>query len=89
MNIEKFLCSKVDKLIKTKVGKLIKTKDSVTATIFDEELDHLNLTFQYDQCVRINTENYNFISLTYKNLFDMIELLEQSEKHFKKKFKNK
>jgi hypothetical protein len=81
MNIEKILCPKV--------GKLIKTKDSVTATIFDGELDPLSLTFHYDECVKIDTENYKFISLTFENLYDMIELLEQSERHFTKKFKTK
>jgi hypothetical protein len=80
MNIEKILCPKV--------GKLIKTKDSVNALILDADLDTVELSFDYTQSVTINTDGLKYICLTYENLYDMIELLEKSEKHFKKKFKN-
>jgi hypothetical protein len=81
MNIEKILCPKV--------GKLIKTKDSVTATILDAGLDPLDLSFQFDESVFIDTTNYEFIHLSLENLYEMINLLEQSERYFTKKFKTK
>jgi hypothetical protein len=80
MNIEKILCPKV--------GKLIKTKDSVSALILDADLDTVELSFDYTQSVTINTDGLKYICLTYENLYDMIDLIEKSERHFKKKFKN-
>jgi hypothetical protein len=80
----------IEKKLNPKNGKLIKKNNCVTATLFDNELDELQLSFDYSMSVTINTENFNTINLSYSNLFDMIELIEESEIYFDKKFnKNK
>ena len=80
----------IEKKLNPKNGKLIKNKNGVTATLFDNELDELELFFDYSMSVTINTENFNTINLSYSNLYDMIELIDKSELYFNKKFnKNK
>jgi hypothetical protein len=77
-DLEKFLCPKV--------GKLIKKKESVTAKILDAELDELDLTFDYSKSVKIDTENLTYITLDYNNLYDLIDLIDNSERYFHKRF---
>jgi hypothetical protein len=79
----------IEKILNKKNGKLIKNGICVTATLFDEELDELELSFDYSQSVNINTENFTYITLSIQNLYDMIELIEKSELYYKKLYKNK
>ena len=79
----------IEKILNKKNGKLIKNGICVTATLFDLELDELQLSFDYSQSVNINTENFTYITLSIQNLYDMIELIEKSELYYKKLYKNK
>jgi len=74
----------IEKILNKKNGKLIKNGISVTATLFDAELDELELSFDYSQSVNIDTEKLAYISLSIQNLYDMIELIEKSELYYKK-----
>jgi hypothetical protein len=75
---------KIEKILNKKNGKLIKNGISVTATLFDAELDELELSFDYSQSVNINTENLAYITLSIQNLYDMIGLIEKSEVYYEK-----
>jgi hypothetical protein len=79
----------IEKILNKKNGKLIKNGISVTATLFDDELDELELSFDYSQSVNINTENLTYITLSIQNLYDMIGLIEKSEIYYEKLYKNK
>jgi|LakMenEpi03Aug12_release.lakeMendotaPanAssembly.Ray.scaffolds.fasta_scaffold4002148_1 hypothetical protein len=78
---------KIEKILNKKNGKLIKNGISVTATLFDAELDELELSFDYSQSVNINTENLAYITLSIQNLYDMIGLIEKSEVYYEKLYK--
>jgi hypothetical protein len=78
----------IEKILNKKNGKLIKNGICVTATLFDAELDELELSFDYSQSVNIDTENLAYISLSIQNLYDMIDLIEKSELYYKKLYKN-
>lgn len=74
----------IEKILNKKNGKLIKNGICVTATLFDAELDELELSFDYSQSVNIDTEKLAYISLSIQNLYDMIDLIEKSELYYKK-----
>jgi hypothetical protein len=78
---------KIEKILNKKNGKLIKNGISVTATLFDAELDELELSFDYSQSVNIDTENLAYITLSIQNLYDMIGLIEKSEVYYEKLYK--
>lgn len=73
----------IEKILNKKNGKLIKNGISVTATLFDAELDELELSFDYSQSVTIDTEKLAYISLSIQNLYDMIALIHESELYYK------
>lgn len=84
IDIDRIFCPKKDKLIKkNKDGEIV-----FTAQIVDAEIDTINCTFNYDNCVEINTENLTYITLTISNLLTLIDLIQQAEakytNHFKK-----
>jgi hypothetical protein len=78
----------IEKILNKKNGKLIKNGIIVTATLFDADLDELELSFDYSQSVNIDTKNLAYISLSIQNLYDMIDLIEKSELYYKKLSKN-
>ena len=79
----------IEKILNKKNGKLIKNGGCVTATLFDAELDELELSFDYSQSVKIDTKNLAYITLSIQNLYDMIRLIEKSEIYYKKLNKDK
>jgi hypothetical protein len=79
----------IEKILNKKNGKLIINGGCVTATLFDAELDELELSFDYSQSVNINTKNLAYITLSIQNLHDMIGLIEKSELYYKKLHKDK
>jgi hypothetical protein len=79
----------IEKILNKKNGKLIKSGGCVTATLFDAELDELELSFDYSQSVNIDTKNLLYITLSIQNLHDMIDLIEKSELYYKKLNKDK
>lgn len=65
-------------------GKLIKGQDFesnglLTSRIVDAELDPVYLEFYGDDCVKINSDKYKYITLTRDNLEKMIDLLDDAE----------
>jgi hypothetical protein len=77
----------IEKILNKKNGKLIKNNGCLTATLFDAELDELELSFDYSQSVNIDTENLSYITLSIQNLYDMIGLIEKSEVYYEKLYK--
>lgn len=78
----------IEKLLFPEIGILNKLEDSTTAVILDAELDAVELSFDYSQSVTIKTEGLKYICLTYENLEQLKELLDESEIYFEEKFKN-
>lgn len=64
-------------------GKLIVDKEGTCrAQIIDAEIDPIDCSFHYDECVQINTKDLTYITLSIDNLYELIELIEQSEKYY-------
>jgi hypothetical protein len=75
---------------KTKIGVLKSDKEgSLTSVIIDAELDDIKCRFDNDNCVELDTDEYSFIALSVGNLYQLIELIEKSEKRYKKRYKSK
>ena len=73
--------TKLEKEIYFNCNVLIKGKDTITAITLDEELDPIELIFNYDECVEINTADLEYIVFSKRHLKNIIKLIEQSE-HF-------
>ena len=59
---------------------LLKVEDGlITATIVDAELDGLDCSFLYDDCVEINTEGLAYIKLSIENLNTLKNLIKKAE----------
>lgn len=61
-------------------NKLQVENESITAQMFDAELDPFNCTFNQDLCVDINTEGLTYIKLSMENLQKLQELIMEAEK---------
>jgi hypothetical protein len=70
-------------------GKLIKRKGIATATIIDEELDPIECAFNNDGCVQLKTDGYSYITLSVDNLFQLMDLIEDSDEYYKKYYSKK
>jgi hypothetical protein len=80
MNIEKKLFPESNRLI-------IKNEE-ITAVIVDEELDPIDCSFHYDNCVNLDTKDYTYLTLSRKNLEQLINLVDISEAKYKQIFKH-
>tara|TARA_R110000796_G_scaffold74450_3_gene167526 strand:- start:255 stop:512 length:258 start_codon:yes stop_codon:yes gene_type:complete len=78
MSIEKLL-----KGLSPDHSKLIINGEEITSTIFDEELDPLKCEFHNDNCVYINTDDYSYITLSIDNLYELIDMISDSEAKYK------
>lgn len=65
-------------------GKLVKLNEGYSATIVDAELDPIKCNFLYDECVMVEIEGYEYISLTKQNLKDLLRMIEESEALYEK-----
>lgn len=78
----------IEKVLYPKKGILKADKEgTLKTTIVDAELDGIECTFNYDRCVELNTEGYSYITLSVENLYNLIWLIEKSEKIYDKQFK--
>ena len=79
INIEEALYPEIKKntLVADKEGTL-------KATIIDDELDAIECTFNGDDGVQLNTEGYSYLSLSKKNLYLLIKLINRAEKEYNK-----
>ena len=78
----------IEKILLPNGNELIIKGESVTAKLLDAELDVFEVSFNYDMCVKINTENINYLTLTLDNLEMLQELTIQAELYFEQKFKD-
>ncbi len=78
INIERLFCPEKN-ILQINKGK-------ITTKIVDAELDTLECEFE-DGSVCINTEELSYINLTYENLMDLMDLIEQVDKIRKSKYK--
>ena len=77
----------IDDIISPNRGKLI-IKDGVAyGEILDAEMDVIEFVFNNDGCVEIKTKNYSFISLSYENLQDLQDLIEEADVFYSEKLK--
>ena len=68
-------------------NKLYKDKsDTYVTTIVDAELDEIECKFNYDDCAELNTNNYEYLTLTKENLLDLIKLIDKSTDLYNKQF---
>ena len=57
------------------------TKDesgTYTTTIVDAELDGVECTFHNDNCVMINSEGYEYVTLSKGTLLDLVNLIDEA-----------
>ena len=73
----------IEKLIYPVDGELICNEGTYQSTIVDAELDPSDVSFHYDGCVKIETEEYTHLTLSVDNLQKMIELIKTTEKLYK------
>jgi len=81
-DVERYLNPDINKLKENDEGTLI-------AQIFDVELDPLDCKFHYDSCVYIDTKDLTYIWLSRNNLYKLIELIEEAQSKYDKKYKTK
>ena len=78
----------IEKIIEK--GNLIIKNQIATAKIIDPELDVLKCSFNYNNCVEIDTKGYTHITLSLENLRQLKKLIIESEiyydLHFQKKY---
>ena len=63
-------------------NKIVLNKGIITAKIVDIELDPIDLIFNNDGCVEIDTKEYTYLMLSIENLVVMIDLIKSSEKKY-------
>ena len=71
------------KLLYPESGELIINGDDISAKIIDAELDPIIVGFHYDDCVKLNTKELEWITLSRENLCNLLDLLDESEMKFK------
>ena len=80
----------IEKIILPEKGNLIIKNQIATAKIIDPELDVLKCSFNYNNCVEIDTKGYTHITLSLENLRQLKKLIIESEiyydLHFQKKY---
>ena len=77
INIEKKFFPNAGKLVKSKEGEL-------STEIIDAELDPIQCKFNNDDCVEINTKNLSYITLSSRNLEDLLYLIQEAEARYAK-----
>jgi hypothetical protein len=65
------------------LGELIVNEDgSITTTILDQELDTIEVKFNGDSGVEINTEDYSYINLSKYTLIKLYEMVDKAERMY-------
>lgn len=83
MSIEMF----IEEVLYPGQNKLKVKGEVITTLIVDAELDPIKCEFDNGGCVILNTKDYDYITLTEKNLEVLLILLEKAEKKYDKIFK--
>ena len=82
--MEKRLKTFEDEICPSQGELLIDDDLNANAEILDEEMDVIKCSFNNDDCVEIDTSNYQYITLSYNNLETLMRLIIKAEKHYKK-----
>ena len=80
----KIQVSELEKFLIPNSYELKYDEETIVATILDEELDPIELSFHYDGCVEINTEGMKYITLSVQHLLNLIALINKSEEMYDK-----
>lgn len=58
----------------------LKREDGVLSSIIlDEELDPVKVSFHYNECVQINTEELSYLTLSVRQLKNLVLLIKMAE----------
>ena len=82
VNIEDVFFPENNKLTRHKNG-------TISIKIIDAELDPVLCEFNFDDCVKIDTKDYSYLTLSRNNLYKIIDALEEAEEIFWDEFNNK
>ena len=75
----------IEKLFNTDARQLqVDEFGEVKAVIYDEEIDPLDCEFHNDDCVLIKTKRYTHITLSRRNLENLLDLIDEADEHFSK-----
>lgn len=76
----------IDELYPNK-GKLQVENEVIKSQIIDAELDPIDLVFNNDNCVAIDTSKLSYISLSIENLVELSKLIKESNLKYKEMLK--
>lgn len=60
----------------------IDENNHLSLTIVDAEGDEVNCDFNYDECVNINTDGLEYITLSKENLEELLTAINESERYY-------
>lgn len=69
-------------------NELIIKEENITAIILDEEGDPIECSFLHNNCVKIDTSKYTYLTLSIENLEILKKLTIQAELKYKQIFKD-
>lgn len=72
----------IEKYLNPNDSELIISDGLASASMMDMELDPMELEFNCDGCVQINTDDYAYITLHPSHLYKLIRLIEQSDAYY-------
>jgi len=72
----------IEKILFPKSNRLVKKSGTYFAQIVDAELDPIQCTFNYDNCVELNVDGYEYITLTKENLETLLNLIDESNQRY-------
>jgi hypothetical protein len=68
------------------MAKLTTGKDGTIKTkIYDAEQDEIKCKFNDDECVELNTKDLTYITLTKKNLYDLLDAIDKADALYDKR----
>lgn len=77
----------IDKVLFPDSGELYTDKEgTIRARIIDEEIDPIDVRFDYDGCVHIDTKEYTHITLSLDNLSELMGMIIEAEEEYKVRF---
>ena len=68
---------RLEKILYPNEGELVIDENYTTMRIVDAELDGIDCQFNGDNCVELNTKTYSYITLTEKNLLQLLDAIEE------------
>jgi len=72
------------KSIKEKKTTVVINEEGIQFSLIDADLDVFECSFYNNETVSINTEGCNHIILTKENLQELLKIMKESEKYYKR-----